>query len=262
MEKAMTIELLLAWWNLIYIVPFILALMYLGLFVFTGITFGDADADVDMDADVDADADMDADADADADSDAGIHHDVSHADAGTAVIHAPHHVHTIELDNPPAADGHASPISAFLSFLGLGKIPISLALMIFMFIWGITGFAFNAILTQWLGLSAIIGAISIPVTLVITVALTGAFAALLARIIPPDEGKHERRSDLVGKSGEAMYDIDETFGMAAVRGDAGDLFQIPCRTAPGAARIAKGTRIVIFDYLREKGVFHVAPFDA
>jgi membrane protein implicated in regulation of membrane protease activity len=253
MEKAMTIELLLAWWNLIYIVPFILALMYLGLFVFTGITFGDADADVDMDADVDADADMDHDT------------DVSHADAGsTAVIHAPHaHVHTIELDNPPlAADGHVSPFYTLLSFLGLGKIPISLALMIFMFVWGITGFAFNAILTQWLGLSAIVGVISIPVTLAITLALTGAFAALLAKIIPSDEGKRERRSDLVGKSGEALYDIDETFGMAAVRGDAGGLFQVPCRTVNGTGRIPKGTRIVLFHYDRENSVFHVAPFDA
>ena len=53
----MTLNLLLAWWNLIYLVPFTLALMYLGLFVFTGITFGEADADVDTDADVGVDVD-------------------------------------------------------------------------------------------------------------------------------------------------------------------------------------------------------------
>src|SRR5215470_11430089 len=58
----MPLQLLLAWWNLIYIVPFVLALFYLGLFVFTGITFGDADMDADVDADVDADAAVEADA--------------------------------------------------------------------------------------------------------------------------------------------------------------------------------------------------------
>jgi membrane protein implicated in regulation of membrane protease activity len=101
-----------------------------------------------------------------------------------------------------------------------------------------------------------------PLDLVLTIAATGAVAALIAKVIPNDDSTRQRRSDLVGKSGEAIYDIDETFGMANVRGDAGDLFQIPCRTVNGSARIPKGARVVVFDYDREKGVFHVAPFNA
>jgi membrane protein implicated in regulation of membrane protease activity len=258
MEKAMTLELLLAWWNLIYIVPFVLALMYLGLFVFTGITFGDADADADAGFDTDADADMDADADADIDADAD--HDISHD--GNGLLHAAHTA-TIELDNPPHPEPQSqSPILAFLSFLGLGKIPLSLALMIFLFNWGIAGFALNALLQNWLGVSSLIGVISVPIAFTVACALTGGFAALLTRFVPNDDGKRHRRSDLVGKSGEAIYDIDSNFGMANVRGEAGDLFQIPCRTVNGTARIPKGTRVVIFHYDRQNGVFHVAPFDA
>src|SRR4051794_14098057 len=102
----MTLELLLAWWNLIYIVPFALALMYLGLFVFTGITFGDADADADFDADADVDADVDADADMDHDLDHDVDADADHdAETSSTAVAVSHHVHTIALENPPHADG-------------------------------------------------------------------------------------------------------------------------------------------------------------
>jgi hypothetical protein len=235
--------------------------MYLGLFVFTGITFGDADADADFDADVDAEVDggFDHDAEMDHDAEVSAEHDFEHdAESSHAVI-AAHPVHTIALDNP---EPHVSPLFSFLSFLGLGKIPLSLALMIFMLIWGVAGFAFNALLRQWLGVTDFIGVISVPITLLATLAFTGAAAALFAKAVPVDDGPSHRRSDLVGRPGEAIYDIDADFGMADVRGDAGDLFQIPCRTASGSARIPKGARIVVFDYDREKGVFHVAPFDA
>ena len=68
----MPLELLLAWWNLIYILPFGLALLYLGLFVFTGITFGDADADADLDGDAQLHVEAHV---ADMDSDAGVEMD-------------------------------------------------------------------------------------------------------------------------------------------------------------------------------------------
>lgn len=56
--------------------PFLIALTYLGVYVMTGISFGDADVDHDVDADhdvsvehdLDADHDMDVDRDVDTDS--------------------------------------------------------------------------------------------------------------------------------------------------------------------------------------------------
>jgi membrane protein implicated in regulation of membrane protease activity len=263
----MTMTLLFAWWNLIYIVPFALALMYLGLFVFTGITFGDADADFDADADADLDADADGDVQVEAhvvgEHDGGFEHG---ADGGTALAHVPHGATALQVHEGHVAEGHAdasgSLLMNLLSFLGLGKIPISLALMIFLFVWGISGFAINSALYGWLGASPILGVISMPIALLVSVLLTGAFAATIGRLIPKSDAAHHRRSDLVGRSGEAIYDIDSQFGMANVRGDQGDLFQIPCRTREGVGRISKGTRIVIFDYDREKSVFYVAPFDA
>ena len=156
---------------------------------------------------------------------------------------------------------HLHPFMAFLSLLGVGKIPLSLSLMILMFCWGLIGFAFNAVLLQWLGASFVIGFVSAPITFVVSLALTGFCAAIVAKIIPNDDSTRQRRQDLVGKPGEAIYDIDASFGMATVRGDAGDYFQIPCRTREPSMRIPKGARIVIFDYDPDQGIFHVAPFD-
>jgi hypothetical protein len=276
----MPLQVLLSWWNLIFILPFGLALMYLGLFVFTGITFGDADADADMDADadVDADADMDADADVDGDADVDAHADVNlNADADhDADVHSPDHDAESALAHPAHAHPEmlspthsidtahtaASPMAAFLSFLGIGKIPVSLALMTLLFCWGLIGFALNTILYGWLGNSAFVGLISIPVTLTLALTLTGLFAKVIAKIIPNDDSLRENRSDLVGKPAEAMFDINATFGMARVRGAAGDFFQVPCRTALGKPPILKGAKIVLFDYDRDQGVFQVAPFES
>ena len=68
----MSVQWLVNWWNLIFLLPFSLALLYLGLYTVSGITFGDADADGDLDVDSDFDADGDIDHDVDADGDVDL----------------------------------------------------------------------------------------------------------------------------------------------------------------------------------------------
>src|SRR5436305_13932391 len=98
-------QTLLAWWNLIFVVPFGLALVYLALYTLGGVTFGEADADADfdhdvdvdahadlhghVDVDVDADADLQADAEADVDADGDVDQDVdADAPGGPASLQA------------------------------------------------------------------------------------------------------------------------------------------------------------------------------
>jgi membrane protein implicated in regulation of membrane protease activity len=234
---------LLAWWNLIFIVPFGLALVYLGLFVFTGITFGDTDVDADVDADLDADADLDGDADMDADHDVDGDHDAGDHDAGHDADH----------------DADTNLLAAFLGMLGVGKVPLSLGLMILLLLWGLIGFALNVVLSETLGPSALVPAISLPVTFLLSMALTGLCAAAIARVVPLNDEAPARRQDLVGRIAEALYDIDDSFGMAVVRNSAGDLLQVSCKTHPGQ-RIAKGSRVVLFAYDKEQSLFTAAPF--
>jgi hypothetical protein len=264
----MSAGMLLEWWNLIYLVPFGLALVYLALFVFTGVTFGDADADADLDADAGADVHADTTVhveatvvgDAGMDHDADLDHDAS-GDHGAALAHAEPDIHAHphgHASTDAAAHGGRSFAADVLAFLGVGKIPLSLAVMVLLLVWGVTGFCVNALLLRWVA-AWMVGPISLPVTAVISVAVTGAVAAALGKAIPLADSRGNRREDLVGKTGDAIYDIDATFGMASVRTPSGDLFQVPCQTADGR-RIPKGSRVVLFAYDRDKGVFHVAPF--
>src|SRR2546423_6167134 len=54
----MKIEWLFAWYNVIFLVPFVVAMLYVGIYAVTGLTFGDADIDADADVDADAHVEM------------------------------------------------------------------------------------------------------------------------------------------------------------------------------------------------------------
>src|SRR5215212_7311883 len=108
---------LLAWWNLIFLLPALAALLYL-LLVASGTVDTGHDVDADLDADVDADLDTDAEA----------MHGIEHNLGGE-------HEH----------DGE-SPFGEALGFLGFGRVPLSIVVLTFCFLWGFAGWATNTIL--------------------------------------------------------------------------------------------------------------------
>jgi hypothetical protein len=79
--------------------------------------------------------------------------------------------------------------------------------------------------------------------------------------MPGTETSARYRTQLVGRQGQAIYAIDEKFGLVAVRESGGDLYQFPCRTAAGATPIMAGARVVLFDYDAAESLFLVALFD-
>lgn len=236
----MNAQWLLNWWNLIFLLPFGLALMYLGLYTVSGITFGDGDIDHDLDADsdFDADADADADADHDLDSDHGADGD-SDSD------------HDSDGDQDAA---HGSGALAALTWLGLGKVPLSLLLMVMMLTWGVVGFVTNAAM-QNRGPSAAF--ISIPLAAIVSMLATRGVATTIARLMPLNETTARRRHALLGLTGEAIFSIDERFGMVAVRDDMGDLYQVACRVQAGDEVIPKGAHVQLVAYNAKQGIFHV-----
>lgn len=242
----MNAQWLLGWWNLIFILPFSLALLYLGVYTLSGVTFGDpgADADLDGDAHLDPDAEVhvDADADADMDAEADADHD---ADAESA---------------------HGGGGAALLAWLGVGRAPVSVIAMVFFLTWGVAGFAVNQILRpSWRGSPQSIAGVSIPLAAIISLALTRIVVALMARYLPMNETTARRRHELLGSIGEAMFPIDERFGMASVREAGGDLFQVPCRleaTRAGLGHIPKGARVLLTGYSARQRLFLVVLHDA
>ena len=267
----MNAQWLLSWWNLVFLLPFGLAAVYLGVYALTGVTFGDADADADHDFDTDADHDIghdlghdvdhDVDHDFDADADADVDAD---ADADAAPAHAAHdHV---------AAGGHASSVPmAVLTWFGVGRVPLSILFMVLFFAWGAIGFMINNSLKQKMGETWQVAAYSIPAAAFGSLLITRLVGKLIIRYIPLNETYAGRRHDLLGAVGEAIFDIDDKFGMASVRDERGNLYHVPCKLAGGAvggagggadsqpAAIAKGAKAKLVGYNGKLKLYLVIP---
>jgi membrane protein implicated in regulation of membrane protease activity len=242
----MTLQWLLNWWNLIFLLPFGLALLYLALYTVSGITFGDSDLDADGGFDTDADGD--------------IH---IAADAGPDLDHDLDTDHDMDTDHDADAEGdeisHGTPHMAAMNWLGVGRVPVSIVLMVLLLTWGTAGFITNAAL-QANGASAAI--VSIPIAAVISIAITRIVVMLIVRYLPLYETNARRRHALLGFEGEAIFPIDHKFGMVSVRDDTGDLYQVPCRVDENTEPIAKGSKVQLVAYNSKLGLFYVSRKEA
>lgn len=247
----MNLPWLLGWWNLIFVAPFAVALLYLFVCTLSGVGMGDADADADadVDADMDADADLDADADADldADADADVHGDVDGHDADADGDSDAH-----ETEQAPA---HL----AALAWLGVGRVPLSLIALVMVLSWGAAGFLTNAMLRPRIDFAA--ARISIPVAALASLLVTRSLVILVARFVPLNQNLALRQGDHVGEVGQALYGIDEKFGLVAVRDERGDLKQLPCRVASGVEPIPRGAKVKLVAYRADERFFFVRQLD-
>ena len=236
----MTATWVLNWFNLIFVVPFALALAYLGLYTLSGWTFGEADVDADADADVDADAEVEVDADADADA---------------AADHDPDHDH--DHDAAHGGGGNGSGWFVVLSWLGVGRVPLSILLMILLMCWGAIGFAVNSYTRAEHPQVARPWVLSIPIALLGSVLVTKLLAGAVGRYVPLNETYARRRHELLGSRGEVVLPVDRNFGMVAVRDARGERFQLSCRLESGDRTIAKGTPVTLVAYNADERLFYV-----
>jgi membrane protein implicated in regulation of membrane protease activity len=232
----MTMQWIFGWWNLIFVAPFAVAIIYLLAALLTGVGMGEADVDHDVDADADADHDVDAETDADAghDADAETDADAHGASAG-------------------GSDG-------VLAWLGVGRVPISLALTAALLTWGAAGFITNALL-QPLDVreSSHVARWSIPIAAVCSLAMVRVLALVFTRYIRLNETSARPMRSLIGCEGPALYPIDGKFGMAQVRGRTGEVFQVPCRVGEDVATIPKGRVVRLVAYSSADRTFYAIP---
>ena len=245
----MTLQWYLSWWNLIFILPLLLALLYVGIYAVSGLTFGEADAGHDLDGHGDLDSDVHVDIDSDV-------HDLHVADSD-----APAH-----LESDTSADSHADAEHTsdgrigshhVLSWLGLGRVPLSIVLMVLMISWGTIGFLINLALWRRTGTGPSVSSISLPAAIIGSLLFTRMITTFVARWLPTSETYVHRRHDLLGCTGEALFPIDNRFGMVTVRDTDGDLFQVPCRVQEGQDSIPKGHRVRLVAYNGKQQVFYV-----
>lgn len=254
----MTSDWLLGWQNLIYLLPFSVALLYLVLYAASGITFGEADLDAgaDMgsggvggDADLTA-GDVDADADLDADADGDVHSHAHHPVVGT-----PDHI-TGHADDANPQPGF---LKSTLLWLGVGRVPLSILLMVLFITWGVIGFVTNQFSRPRVDVDWKVAMYSLPAAILGSLLITRLVVRSIDRWLPLDQTTARRRHDLLGFAGVAMYDITERFGMLSLRDDRGELFQVPCRVQPGGRTIAKNGRAVLVAYNARENLYEVMP---
>jgi hypothetical protein len=242
----MTMQLLLSWENLIFELPLGLGLLYLALYTFSGWTFGDADTDAGA-VDHDVDAHLDVHGDVAIDHDADLSGDAN-TDADS---------HSVESDNQAT---QPSSLIASLGWIGVGRMPLSLVILILMLSWGTLGLATLQITQGRRFETAVV--IAIGVAAVGSLLVTHLISSVLGRTVFATLNVSRRRHELLGSLGEALYPIDEKFGMVCGRDDRGELFQVACRVEPGQLPLAKGSAVQLIAYTAEDQMFCVVPAES
>jgi hypothetical protein len=219
---------LFAWWNLIFVLPFVAGLLYLALLAAGVIAEGH---DTELHVDTDAAHDF------------GVEHSVE-VGHGHDAAHA----------------GHESGLFfKALSFLGLGTVPLSIIVMSLCFIWGFTGWASNQLFEPLLHMPSLFIWPSLAVAGLSTGFLTNRLARGLARIMPATETYATTKRELVGKRAETRFAITEQFGRAQLHDNFGNLLEVSCRVRPGEPPIPIGSRVVLMEYDAENQAFFVRP---
>ncbi|MCL4872164.1 MAG: DUF1449 family protein [Anaerolineae bacterium] len=190
-----------AWYNLPFSILLFLCLILTGLQL-VGLG-GEQDSDVDLDSDLDTDFDADADADFDADSDLDGDSSLDQAD---------------DLDT-----GSGFSALNILAFIGVGKAPLFVVLIILFGAVGILGWVFNSLVESLF--ASYPSLVIAPVGLLSFLGgglISSRVARFIGRALPPVSTTATAMKDLVGRSGVVLSrQLDNNYGLVRVRDKGG-----------------------------------------
>lgn len=216
-----TFSMLFSWYNL----PFTLMLLMCGVFALLQLIGlgGDGDSDLDADFDADLDADIDLDFDADADVDADIDADLD-------------------------ADGGFDSLSV-LAFLGIGKAPLMVVLVVLLGSMGIIGWTLNTLLEAILGSYPAWGLVVVfPIAFILGGLISSRVARLIGRLLPSINTTATSAAGLVGRRGAVISPrVDSRYGLVRVRDQGGTLISVFAITADDEPIDGK-SEVVLVDY--------------
>jgi len=237
-----TLASIFAWYNL----PFTLMLLLCG--VLTALQLVGLGGDGDADADFDADFDLDADVDLDANFDAGMDVDANADLDADADVDA-------DLDGGDAPD-----LLSVLAFLGVGKAPLLVVLIILLGSIGILGWTMNSVMTAvfptypaWAFL------ITLPVALVGGGLVSSRLSRLIGRALPSISSTATAATGLIGRRGAVISPrVDGAYGLVRVRDQGGTLINVFAITAENDP-IGRQTEVVLVDYDAQNKRYTVVP---
>jgi membrane protein implicated in regulation of membrane protease activity len=233
---------LFAWYNLPFTI-LLIACIVLAVFQLMGLG-GDHDSEgeagVDHDADFDHDADLDHDADVDHDIDHDVDHDMDH-----------------DVSHDTGSDAGSSALN-ILAFIGLGKAPLLVVLLILFGSIGLLGWTLNSFLTRTFGAYPSMAFVAVlPITIVVGTLISSRSARCIGRALPPISTTATRAQALVGRRGTVISPfVDTKYGMVHLRDDGGTLLNVFAVIQDGEP-IRRGSEITLVAYDPLKRVYTI-----
>ena len=182
--------------------------------------------------DFDLDADADHDINTDYDADAGV------ADAGIWI--------------------------STLSFLGVGKVPVTLIVTVLMFLQGVIGIVLNNYIIKFLG-TDFWSWIAVLAGFVLSFTLALFPTAWMMKPLYPlfqDYGVAETSESLVGQIATVSTGtLDSSFGQAKLTLPNGEGVEVSVRIPAGANPLHYGDKVLIVDYSEEKNMYYAESYD-
>ncbi|MDL1964411.1 MAG: YqiJ family protein [Deltaproteobacteria bacterium] len=166
--------------------------------------------------------------------------------------------HDIDHDVDHDIDVGHGVIDNVLGFLGVGRCPLSIILLVFGNTWGFIGLCCNGIFSSISFIPA--GFYFWPSLFVATILglfITRYTSLTVAKVLPKQASSAVSLTSLVGKHGEASVQISATGGRAKVRDQHGTLHNIYCRVAEGEKPVHENEEIIVLQYLQAEKVFIV-----
>jgi hypothetical protein len=209
---------LLQWWNLIFLLPAVAALLYLLL-----LSLGAIPAEG---------------------------HDIDAGDVGHVELHG-------HFDHPDSDPFHGA-----LNLIGVGRVPLSLILMSFAFLWGFFGWLGTRVFGTFLTPPELFVWPSLLLALVGAGVFTRVLASGLGRLMPGTESYGAEARELIGRIADVRYPLTETAGTVQIYDQHGSMHEVPARVLPGEAAIPAGTRVVLWRYDEQDRAYFAIQDDA
>lgn len=235
---------LLQWWNLLFVLPFSLGLLLIGMQLLGALGGEGPDHDTDVDADADAEVDIDADSDVEVDANADADVD---ADQEIETEH--------DADQEVDSESDLNIAQTILSFLGVGKVPLSLLIICFCITWGVAGYVSNKMFSHALP-PALYVWVSLAIATVTSLVSVRVTSGVLARLIPNFVTDVVAREQLVGSQATVALPIGLSAGTAHLYDEHGGFHEIRCIAAPGE-EISSGMKVSLLNYNQKEHVYVV-----
>lgn len=136
-----------------------------------------------------------------------------------------------------------------LAFIGLGKAPLLVVLLIFFGAIGILGWVLNSLVNSTFGdYPGAAFAVILPLSVIVGGLISSRTSRFIGRALPPISTTATRAQALVGRRGTVVSPfVDEKYGLVRLRDSGGTLLNV-FAINQASAPIKRGTEVVLVEY--------------